>query len=283
MAFPSIPHFLNTLSSEDNDGHWGFTFYLTYNPHAFQHLFSSFPLSRAGQGIPLKENPPPAAKESKTSLLARRFDKFVIERFQKYLDSLINVSLAESLASQVASEKVVGVEEGVNAGAELARQIWQKLDVEYVRLPSASISKARAKFRGRHGWPEEFETGLPRSHEHCGLRYRVFVVVDDEGLESLLSGLEPAKQTREEDGVVVKTVDADYDEKCEGIIFSDTTKVEGSAEGGSDSVMYHGWMRCELKALMSWWTDMKHHGWEYVFRGEEAVYKEIIDEKLGRG
>jgi hypothetical protein len=60
------------------------------------------------------------------------------------------------------------------------------LDIDFNRLPSVSITEARAHFRANYGWPEKHETGIFGNREHYGMRHGVFVVIDEETMEALL-------------------------------------------------------------------------------------------------
>jgi uncharacterized protein YjlB len=60
------------------------------------------------------------------------------------------------------------------------------LDIDFNRLPSVSITEARVRFRAKHGWPEEHETGIFKNREHHGIRHGVLVVIDEETMKALL-------------------------------------------------------------------------------------------------
>lgn len=75
------------------------------------------------------------------------FDKQVCERFQARIGSSLRFT--------------VNGPYGLNI----------PLDIEYIRLPSASIPEARRHFRAKYGFPEKHERGILRDHAH---RYEAY-------------------------------------------------------------------------------------------------------------
>ncbi|KAM3085339.1 hypothetical protein ACMFMG_002422 [Clarireedia jacksonii] len=120
------------------------------------------------------------------------------------------------------------------------------LDIEYIRLPSASINDARTHFRASHGW-----TDGNRAHEFSGLRHSYFIVLDEGILNTMTTvfgatattdvGLRYMDLKNVEDNIVVTVVDADYDEACEGVIFA--TASRRPTKGSSDCITFYGYMK----------------------------------------
>ncbi|RDL36323.1 uncharacterized protein BP5553_05675 [Venustampulla echinocandica] len=69
------------------------------------------------------------------------FDKSVYERFHAYIESNLRFTVEELYGEKI------------------------PLDIEYIRLPTASIPEARTHFCAKYGWPQQYETGILRNHE----------------------------------------------------------------------------------------------------------------------
>ena len=177
-------------------------------------------------------------------------DKRVCERFQAYIESNLRFAVEEPYGVKI------------------------PLDIEYIRLPSASIAEAREHFRAKCGLPEKRETGIVTNLVHYGMRYGVFVVIDEETMKTLLDApvdLSPAPGEKEGD-VVIKVVDVTYDEACEGIVFA--TRARGPLPKDSPhNITFYGYMKTTPRWLMEVWTTLMLFDFKFIFRGKDKVYK----------
>jgi hypothetical protein len=252
--------FLKDIRREEPSGCWGYVVYSTYSADAAQEYTASLTNVDKAEldeaAVSLRANPPAVDSEEPSAA----FDKFVVDRFQGYLDSYINLNIEDPYAER----------------------IWEVLDLDYIRLPGATIPEARKHFRGKFGWPAEHETGFGQT-QPLGIRYHMFVVIDDEGLKSMMEGPKPvfelkkgyyySELTNGEDDIFVKVVAVNYDEACGGIQFG--ARARGAKKGTPDSLDFYGWMKAPPRRLYDLWTDVDDFGtldFTRVYKGTDSVY-----------
>ncbi|PVH75360.1 hypothetical protein DL98DRAFT_518660 [Cadophora sp. DSE1049] len=155
------------------------------------------------------------------------------------------------------------------------------LDIEYISRRSASILETRTHFRSKYGWPKEYETGIFRNHEHHDMRHRYFVVIDDKTMTTLQDAPDAVSEipkggdywdaSKGEDGIVIKIVDADYDEACDGIQFAAAGR--GTPKDSPNSITFYGYMKTTPRWFRLLWVDIADLGFRAVFKGKDVVYK----------
>jgi hypothetical protein len=187
------------------------------------------------------------------------FDKKVCDKFQAYMESYIRFNIEEPYGVKV------------------------PLDIEYIRLPSASIPEARRHFRAKYGWPEKHKTSILRTHLHWGMRYNVFIAIDEETMKGFLDAPEAISEmpvgmsyedaTKKEDEFVVKVVDVDYDEACEGIVFS--TSSRRAPKDSPYSITFHGYLKTTLRWLYEVWYELMLFNIQKIFKHKDEVFKGV--------
>lgn len=185
------------------------------------------------------------------------FNFWVCERFQSYIESYLRLKV----------EKPYGVK--------------IPLDIEYIRLPSASIADARKHFRAKNGWPEPYRPLLRTEHSSFDYRKTYFLIIDEETTDALFEAPDALKklrksssyedQTKGEDTVVVYFVDADYDEESGGEIFS--TSCRRPTKGSSNCTTFYGYMKTTPRWLKNLFTEVFEEGFHLVFRHKDLVYR----------
>lgn len=150
------------------------------------------------------------------------------------------------------------------------------LDIDYIRLPSASINDVRMHFQARNGWPKG-----ERTHEFFGIRHSNFIVLNEETLNALnelfsaytevIGDLRYMDWSDNEDNVVLTVVDADYDEACEGIILASASR--RPTKGSSDCITFYGYMKTTPRWLMSVWELLSLRGFQHMFKHKDRVYR----------
>jgi hypothetical protein len=169
-----------------------------------------------GWGFTVYSTYPPSASEA--------FDQSICERFQAYIEFNLRFTVDEPFGETI------------------------PLNIEYIRFPFASILDARTYFRAKHGWPGKYETSILRNHEHHDMRHGIFVVIDEETMKTWgeapgpvleiptrsrrLTAIEkedeyPASAEKEDD-IVIKVIKVDYDEECDGVVFSTASRAKDS-------------------------------------------------------
>ncbi|KAG4431567.1 hypothetical protein IFR05_012942 [Cadophora sp. M221] len=155
------------------------------------------------------------------------------------------------------------------------------LDIEYISRPAASILETRTHFRSKYGWPKEYETGVFRNHTHHDMRHRYFIMIDDETMTTLQDAPDAVSElprggdywdvSKGEDSIVIKIVDADYDEACDGIQFAAAGR--GMPKDSPHSITFYGYMKTTPRWLRLLWVNVADLGFRAVFKGKDVVYK----------
>jgi hypothetical protein len=239
-----LQRFIDGLQTEENEGHWDFTVYSTY--------------------------PTSTATTLSPGSTEEAFDKIVCDRFQAYIESNLRFTVEEPYEEEI------------------------PLGIEYIRLPSASIQDARAHFRAKYGWPEKHEGYMVGggTQEHRDLRHALFVVIDEETMSTWNeapdvlvkvprgSRYEDAEEiidhywekTEREDRIVVKVVDVDYDETCEGIQFAAAGR--GTKKDSPHSLTFYGYIKTTPRWLQKVWTMLViEFDFQVMFKGKDKVYR----------
>lgn len=236
--------FLQALELEESPGIWGFTVYCTYPTFA-------------------SDNSNCISSTTSSDEVQAEEDEFytrVCGRFKAY------------------------VEAGLRLGIEIPFGITIPLEIEFIRLPSATVAETRSHFRAKNGWPSGYETGPERTNEFNDMRHSNFVVIDKKTIETIFEAPDVLQTipegedwyyywqaTRGEDVIVITVVDVCYDEACEGRVFA--TKVRNPVKGSDDCITYYGFMKTTLRYLQTTWNDIIHLEYRTIFHGKDVVYK----------
>lgn len=199
----------------------------------------------------------PVSKPTPTPDEAEAIDTRVYERFQAYIEAHVRFAI----------EKRYGVK--------------IPLDIGFVRIPSASIAEVRAHFRAKMEWVERDSSRILQAEQkHHGMRYSLFVVIDEETMTTLLDApqaiteLEKDKTyeeaTKRDDEIVIKVVDVGYEEACEGLLWSISGRNDRK-EGNPRT--FYGYMKTTPRWLQEVWFTVTVLGWKQIYRGKDEVYK----------
>jgi hypothetical protein len=80
-----------------------------------------------------------------------------------------------------------------------------------------------------------------------------------------------AKGYPEQDKVIIKVVDVDYDEACGGEILASGAR--NPVKGGSHYDTFYGYMRTTPGWLQEVWKDLMENQWMFIFRNQDTVFK----------
>ncbi|KUJ15034.1 uncharacterized protein LY89DRAFT_736093 [Mollisia scopiformis] len=98
--------------------------------------------------------PAPTPASSATEELS---DQLVCERLRAYIEASLRFNTEELYGENI------------------------PLQIEFIRLPSASTQDARKHCRAKYGWPEEHDKRILRElREHYGMRFDWIVMIDEE-------------------------------------------------------------------------------------------------------
>lgn len=103
----------------------------------------------------------PAFTSTTSTNEAEEFNTRVCERFKAYVEANLRLNIEERLGITI------------------------PLEIEFIRLPAASVAEARTHFRVKYGWPAEYETGVLRNNEFHDMRHSTFVVIDEETIKTI--------------------------------------------------------------------------------------------------
>lgn len=188
---------------------------------------------------------------------AQAIDTRICRRFQAYIEACLHFAIEARYGVKI------------------------PLDIDFIRLPSASIAEAREHFRAGMEWVARDPTRiLQPQQKHHGMRYSLFVVLDDETIGTLLDGppaitaLEEGENyedaTKEEDGLVIKVVDVGYEEACGGILWSISGRNERK-EGNPRT--FYGVLKTTPRWLQEVWFTVMVLDWKQIYREKDEVYR----------
>lgn len=113
------------------------------------------------------------------------------------------------------------------------------------------------------------------------MRHRYFVVIDDETMTTFQDAPDAVSEipkgedywdvSRREDDIVIKIVDADYDEACDGIQFAAAGR--GTPKDSPNSITFYGYMKTTPRWFRLLWVDIANLGLKAIFKGKDAVHK----------
>lgn len=103
----------------------------------------------------------PAFTSTTSTNEAEEFNTRVCERFKAYVEANLRLNIEERWGITI------------------------PLEIEFIRLPAASVAEARTHFRAKYGWPAEYETGVLRNNEFHDMRHSTFVVIDEETIKTI--------------------------------------------------------------------------------------------------
>lgn len=189
------------------------------------------------------------------------FDRFVVNRFRSYIEAYFKFYLPKP-----GSEK-----------------FHNGMNLEYIYMAGgASILEAREHIKTRL---------IPKDDEEAPYmkRYQMFIVIDDESLQSILEGPAPLtelegpvelycngamklykEKTDREKEMFVKLVDAEYDEACGGIIT--TSKGRGQLPKDSPHVtVFYGWFKVCPRSLFMMIGNLE------IYDGIRGLFNTITD------